>query len=247
MSLKTTEAITLRTYPYAEADRIVVFLSRGYGKVRGIARGARRMKSRFGSSLEPLSHVRLIFFARENQELASINSCDLLASHAGLRESLEGSYYCAYFAELLGEFSQEGEGNERLFRLALSVLETQAASLEARARYLESWLLRLEGVFPPFSECGRCGHSFEDGAVFIPSGGHEALCRKCAGPRDLRVGPEERAAFASIFSRNISRVDWSSWGAATLKNIGRLNSGLIQYHLEKSLKSDRFIRELNQC
>ncbi len=248
MALKSTEAITLRTYPYREADRIVVFFTRNYGKLRGIARGARRLKSHFGSSLEPMSYVRLVYFAKENQELASINSCDLLESHALLRGTLEGSYYCAYFSEMLNEFTQEGEANERIFRLLLAVLNPSLGlSWEARARYLETWMLRLEGVFPPLQNCGRCGRPLQSETIYVPSGGHEALCRKCTASGDLPLSAAELELVHTLLSKRISEIDWSRWNLQAMKNLGRLNSKLIQYHLEKTLKSGRFLKELNQC
>lgn len=248
MALKSSEAITLRTYPFGEADRIAVFFSRGYGKIRGIARGARLLKSHFGSTLEPMSYLRVIFFARENQELAVINSCDLLESHAAHRSTLEGSYYCAYVAELLNEFSQEGEVNEKLFRLALAVLDPNLClEWEMRARYLETWLLRLEGVFPPLQQCGRCGRALRAGAVCIGGGGQEALCRDCGGSGGLSLDADEHQLVREIFSRKIGAVPWGQWSRQALKNLGELNSKLIQYHLEKPLKTGRFLKELNQC
>jgi DNA repair protein RecO (recombination protein O) len=248
MGLKNTEAVTLRTYPYREADRIVVFFTRDFGKLRGIARGARRMKSPFGSTLEPLSYVRVIFFEKENQELASINSCDLLESHAVHRGTLEGSYYCAYFAEMLNEVAQEGEANEKLFRLLLAVLDPSLPlDWEMRARYLETWLLRLEGVFPSLQQCGRCGRRLTRSSVHIGGGGQHAVCGACAEASDWNLGAEELDLVMEIFSNKISAIRWKQWSRVVLKNLGRLNSKLIQYHLEKPLKSGRFLKELDPC
>src|SRR6185295_9473608 len=80
MPLLQSDAIILKTYPLGEADRIVSFFTRDYGKVRGVANGARRMKNRFGASLEPLAHSRLMFFERENRDLVRIQSSELLDS-----------------------------------------------------------------------------------------------------------------------------------------------------------------------
>ncbi|MBI2822379.1 MAG: DNA repair protein RecO [Acidobacteria bacterium] len=248
MALRSTEAVTLRTYPYRESDRIAVFLTRSYGKVRAIARGARLLRSRFGASLEPMSHVRLIFFEKENQELAVVNSCDLVQGHAAHRATLEGSYYCVYFSELLNEFSQEREVNERVFRLLLSVLDLSVnLPWEVRARYLETWLLRLEGVFPVPQYCAGCGRGMEDQTVYLPGAGQGALCRNCSSPGDMSLGDEERRLVLAIFSRKIAAVDWRQWSSQALKNLGQLNSKLVQYHLEKPLKSDRFLKDLDRC
>ena len=80
MPLKESEAIILRSYPLGEGDRLVSFLSRSTGRLRGVARGARRPKSRFGSTLEPLSHIRIWFYERETRDLVRINQCELIRS-----------------------------------------------------------------------------------------------------------------------------------------------------------------------
>ncbi len=75
MPARVSESILLRTYPLREADLIVSFLTRDQGKLRGVARAARRPKSRFGAGLERLSHVRMFYFQRENRELVTLDSC----------------------------------------------------------------------------------------------------------------------------------------------------------------------------
>ena len=122
MPLYTTEALILRTYKLKEADRIVVFLTRDRGKKRGVAHGARRMRSPFGGALEPLSRVGVTYFEKEQRELVSLNYADTITSplRAGGAEALGHS---AYFAELLDEWAPEGDPNETLFRLGSSVVE----------------------------------------------------------------------------------------------------------------------------
>ncbi|TDI15070.1 MAG: DNA repair protein RecO [Acidobacteria bacterium] len=149
MSGYQSEALTLRTYPYAESHKIAVFLTRNFGKVRGVAYGAQKAKGRFSGALEPLTHLRLTFSRKENQELASLNNCEILQVFPGYQLSLEVNLHFSYFAELLVEFSREEEESELLFRLSLAVLEaTQKISIDRVARYFELWLLKLEGVLP---------------------------------------------------------------------------------------------------
>src|SRR4051812_2867377 len=84
MPARVSEAFIIQTYPLQESDLIVSFLSRDFGKLRGVARRARRPKSPFGSSFERLSKVRISFFHKENRELVSIDACDLLQSQFSL-------------------------------------------------------------------------------------------------------------------------------------------------------------------
>jgi len=147
--LQSCSALTLRTYPFGEANKVAVFLSPELGQLRGVAYGAARSKSRFGSGLEPLSQVRLSYRRKENQELAVIENCEIIRPSPAYRLDWGQSLYFGYFAELLVEFSREQAPNERLFRLALAVIEaSESVSIQLLARYFEYWLLRLEGVLP---------------------------------------------------------------------------------------------------
>jgi DNA repair protein RecO (recombination protein O) len=147
--LVSCEAITLRSYPFAEANKIVVFLTREYGLVRGVAYGAKKSRSRFGASLEPLTHVKLAFKRREHQELAVIENCEIIRALPAYELSWEQNLYFGYFAELLVEFGREQIESERVFRLSLAVLEAvKDVPISLLARYFEFWVLRLEGVLP---------------------------------------------------------------------------------------------------
>src|SRR5215831_13719951 len=102
MALHTTDAYVLRTYSLAEADKICVFLTREMGKVRGVAHGARKMKSRFGSALELFTEVSLTFFQREGRELVSISNCEIVHSHFQVAaRGFEVAAAFSYLAELL--------------------------------------------------------------------------------------------------------------------------------------------------
>jgi DNA repair protein RecO (recombination protein O) len=153
MNAYQSEALTLRTYAYAESHKIAIFLTRDFGKVRGVAYGAKKPRTRFGSSLEPLTHIRLTFSRKENQELAVIQSCEILRAFSADQMTWETSLHFGYFAELLNEFSKEQEESDKLLRLALAVLEaSHKVPLESLTRYFELWLLQLEGVLPLLAE-----------------------------------------------------------------------------------------------
>jgi DNA repair protein RecO (recombination protein O) len=150
MPLYTADALVLRTYKLAEADRIVVFLTRDRGKKRGVAAHARRPRSRFTGALEPLTETRIAYFEREGRELVNLNYAETVRSPlaAANPESLS---YSHYFAELIDACAADADTDERLFRLGCSVLDALATGtpVDALARYFECWLLRLQGVYPP--------------------------------------------------------------------------------------------------
>src|SRR6185369_4962616 len=117
MRLVTTDAIVLRSYNLAESDRIVVCLTRTAGLVRAVAKGARRMKSRFGAALEPFTLIKLAFYERENRELVTISHVEILTSRFELASQPEASEVLAYMGELVSEFAPPHESNEKLFRM----------------------------------------------------------------------------------------------------------------------------------
>jgi DNA repair protein RecO len=153
MSVYRSEAFALKNYPFNELHKLVVFLTRHYGKVRAVAHGAKHIRSRFGSSLELLTRVQLTFQQKENQDLAVIQQCEIVQAFPAYRLSLEINLYFNYFAELLMEFSHEHAESETLFRLTAATLEAcHSVSPTLLARYFELWTLRLEGVLPPVEE-----------------------------------------------------------------------------------------------
>src|SRR5262249_46454605 len=97
---RVSEALVLRTYPFQEADLVVSFLARDQGKLRGVAKRARRPKSAFGAGLERLSHVRMSYFQRENRELVNLDSCELIRSQFGLVSDYQAGVALDYLAEV---------------------------------------------------------------------------------------------------------------------------------------------------
>src|SRR5574342_565384 len=126
MPVYKSEALILRTYKLGEADRIVVFLTRDRGKKRGVAKGARRPRSRFTGALEPLTEVRVAYFEKERRELVGLNYAETQRSPLALGNA-EALGHVGYFAELLDEWAQDADADDRLYRLGTSMLDGMAA------------------------------------------------------------------------------------------------------------------------
>jgi recombinational DNA repair protein (RecF pathway) len=163
MPLYTADALVLRTYKLAEADRIVVFLTRDRGKKRGVAPHARRPRSRFLGALEPLTEVRLAYFEWERRELVNLNYAETVRTPLATADP-ECLAYSHYFAELIDAWAADADADERLFRLGVSMLDalTDGAPGDALARYFECWLLRLQGVYPADIALSRGAMAFID-------------------------------------------------------------------------------------
>ena len=182
MPLHQSDSIILKTYPLGEADRIVAFFSRDYGKLRGVANGARRMKNRFVASLEPLAHSRIQFFEKENRELVRIQSADLLDSPMKLFADYDRAVCAGRLVELVDRFLPEHEPQDaafRLVRMTVRALE-QGCPIDFAKCYFEVWMLRLSGVFPDLFLCSVCGRSMEiHDERFLAAGLQAVICSSC--------------------------------------------------------------------
>jgi DNA repair protein RecO (recombination protein O) len=145
-----SESFILQTYPFREADLVVSFFTRDQGKLRGIARRARRPKSSFGSGLERLSHATVSYYQKESRELVSLNSCDLMQSQFALASNYEASVALDYLAEVTEQLLPPNETNERHFRLLIAVLESMRAGggVWTAVTYFALWAVRLAGLLP---------------------------------------------------------------------------------------------------
>ncbi len=164
MPLVETESLVIKTYNLAEADKIVVLLTRDHGVVRGVAKGAKRLKSKFGSGLEPFSTVRVEYFEKESSELVSIQKVDLIRSSFEAASNPDFLQKFSYLADLLITFSPPHDPNETLYRMVKACIDVgcdDADALLATGVYFEIWLLRLSGFLPDWSRCDGCSRVFE--------------------------------------------------------------------------------------
>ena len=195
MGLVETEAFVLRTYRLAEADKIVVCLTRDAGVVRGVARGARRLKSRFGASLEPFTLVSLSFYAKEGRELVSLRSAEILRSYFGLASDAETVAALEYLSELALEFAPPHDPNENLFRMVRACLEAIAdapGAIQALTRYYELWTLKLSGFLPDLRSCAVCRKTLAPRETAYVGLENSLKCGPCANEAGLPVSAEAR-------------------------------------------------------
>jgi len=239
MGLAETEAIVLRTYKLAEADKIIVFLSQHAGVMRGVARGARRLKSKFGASLEPFTLISLSYFEKEGQELVSISQTEILRSHFELSKNTEVVSALEYLAGLILEFTPPHEPNEKIFRMFRACLEAtleSPADLRQITRYCEVWLLKLAGFLPGLNSCVNCKESFGEKSAKTYLGIDGALrCERCAHKADMPVGVEATARLRA--TQRLSPAAWARAGDASTesarKELSQMTERLITRALER--------------
>jgi len=194
MALLETEALILRSYNLAEADKIVVCLSRSAGLIRGVAKGCRKLKNRFGASLEPFTLINLTYYEKEHQELVSFRQTEILKSRFNLSSNASLLAGFSYMGDLLIDFSPPHQANDNLFRMALAAFEAVADTpddLEAVLRYFEVWLLKLEGFLPDLRTCAGCQKVFGDEVVYL--GPDLSLrCVQCSQARGTAISQRLR-------------------------------------------------------
>jgi DNA repair protein RecO (recombination protein O) len=244
MALLTTEALVLRGYKLGETSKLVVLLTRERGKLRAVARGARGARSRYQSALEPLSEVRATLYGRQGAELWRLGPAELVHSafRAGAR-SLESAMALLGCAEMLDAFSPDDFAEEKVYRLAIAVVRAaeQGAAPELLSRYLESWLLKLHGVYPALDRCASCAGALPGGRLAYHRPAQGFVCRDC----EPASGPLLSAAAAALLGEIFRRPPESFTGSpgAESAELESFHRERIAEHLERDLRGARVIRE----
>jgi len=231
MALYRDEAVVLRTYKLGEADRIIVLFSRGRGKIRAVAKGVRRTKSRFGSRLEPGSVVSLQLF--EGRNLDTVTQVEQICAHSNIRSNLENYGRAAIVLETVDAVAQQGDTNPALYKLLTGALaELDRSANAAVVSAFVGRLLALEGVQPSMEVCVGCGSETDLVAIDLAQGG--VLCRGCRQGRPISSGA--RQAFASVLAGRVRHVlDTAS--PEVCQELEALSAALIEQHIERRLRS----------
>ena len=212
MPLVETESLVIKSYNLAEADRIVVLLTHDHGVVRGVAKGAKRLKSKFGSGLEPFSIVRAEYFQKDSVELVSIQKIDLIRSNFTAASNPDFLQKFSYLGDLLITMSPPHDPNETLYRMVKACIETAAtdpATLLSTGVYFELWLLRLAGYLPDWSKCDECGRSFDDNEESSVRANFHLICGGCRKSSGRVLDGTGRSIAAS--ARRLSPVEFAKF------------------------------------
>ena len=199
MAIIETEGLVLRSFGLSEADKIVVFLTREHGLVRGVAKGAKRLKSRFGGSLEPFSIVNLTYYQKEDRELVSIKQSEIIRSFFETASNPTLFQKFAYIVELLNDFVPPSDPNERLYRMAKVCLETADENPEMLIQmilYFELWLLKLGGYLPSWERCDNCRRTLNRLEQSNLQINFHLVCQNCQKSRgNWTISGEQREIF----------------------------------------------------
>jgi DNA repair protein RecO (recombination protein O) len=241
MPLKESEAIVLRSFPIGEADRLVSFLSRTDGRLRGVARGARRTKSQFGSTLEILSHVRIWFYERETRDLVRISQCELVESFYAAQGDYDRSIAFALISEVVEAVLPEHEAADPVFRLVLVVSRAISAGkgILASLAYFGLWSARLAGWLPGLDRCQNCGRAFSNvGAYLQPSG--DLVCSDCRIGGEL-VAQETLQLGKRILAEKLDQFLDTPPVEMELKKVIQFSLNIIEREIDKKLSTRKLV------
>jgi len=250
MPLRETEAVVLRTYRLGEADKIVSFFTRQFGRLRAAATGAQRPKSRYGGSLEPLSYVRLWLFERENRDLLRLNSAELVESFYDMQKDYRLQVAVQYLVEVSERILPEREVNERAFRLLLAVGRglKRSGEVDRPLVYFNYWLLRLAGFLPDLEHCAACGKALGDRPGYYGRGSEGLLCADCrSGRTGLTRQTASPAALGLAAAIRRSPLDqWLAAGETPTAGVRELRLFLeevLEAHAERKFVTRELLNE----
>jgi DNA repair protein RecO (recombination protein O) len=246
MALRESEAIVLRTYPFREADLLVTLFTRLEGKVRGVARSAKKSKRRFGGALEPLTCVRAFYNLREGQELARLDSCEVLDSPLAAEISYARAVALGHIAELLDELLPDREANDAIFRLAISVLHALAGSeVWMPVTYFELWLTRLVGFLPELTECIVCGRNLSRSRAWFHALADGLMCADDKRLASSQLSIESRALAAQMLRAPVETFLGKPWPKSQCADLRKFLIQTLERHIEKKLVTPGMLEKIS--
>lgn len=249
MLLQSSQAIVLQAIDYAEWDRIISLYTKDFGRIKGIAKGAKRSQKRFGSALEPFTHIEIFFVDKGTSGLNRLERCHILNAFPEIADNIKKVVFGNYFLELVNSLTPEHERNSEIFSLLLFFIELlkQENFREGLMRIFEFRLFSFLGYQPQFLYCVNCRKKFnlQDNYKFsIKQGG--IVCSQCQilqtdllplSNGTIRIF--QQAQKLSLLKLN--RIFFSP----TEHEEGKVIFGkFLQYHMGKKPKSLEIIEQL---
>jgi DNA repair protein RecO (recombination protein O) len=240
------KAIVINTYKLGEADKIIVMFSGSKGKIRAVAKGIRKTKSKFGAALEPFSVVDLLI--HEGKSLDTVQQAEIIMSFKEVRADLDKLKFGSVMLELIDKVGQEEEDSYEAFSLllaALQCLKEADAGYQTLLTLFQLKLMTTLGYRPHMGRCPSCGGPLPPSdaqSVFsLRFGG--LLCGGCSekDPEAVTLSSETRAHIVDALDTPLARWRDLNFEAENVKGIARLTELFVAYHLDRKLKSPRFL------
>jgi DNA repair protein RecO (recombination protein O) len=251
MSVLTSEAVVLRTWPLRESDLIVSFFTRDYGRLKGVAKAALKSRKRFGGALEPMTMARAWFAERPRQELVRLDQLEIVRSPLSAPVDQVRLAVLSFFAELIDEALPEHDPQETVFRLLVSVLEqTTAAQSNGNAEvsaeigqpwmaltYFSLWMTRLMGLLPDVSRCTACGEPLRPTEVSFSSYSDGLFCAVHRGSNSNSLTADSWQLAQRMLRAPASAFSAEPWTRRRAQDLRRFAVQSLERHLERKLRT----------
>jgi DNA repair protein RecO (recombination protein O) len=236
MTMRTSEAIVLRTWPFHEADVLVSLFTRDYGKVRGVAKSGAKSQKRFGGTLEPMTRVRSSYSEKGRQEIVRLNSFEMLWSPLSDPVDYGRVAALSFFAEILEDALPEHDPQDAMFRLAASTAEqTLAGRCWLPVAYFSLWMARLMGWLPSLESCIMCGRSLAGGPGYFHALAEGLFCGEHRQATYSSLSPGSVQDAYRILREPITALASEQWQRTRAADLRRFAVLTLERHLEKKL------------
>ena len=248
MALYKTRAIVIKSMNLSESDRLITFMTENHGKVKCVAKGARKAKNQFWGSLEPMSLIHLIYFGREHQSLFRLNHSDIIESFQTIRDDFDKLYTGIYFLDLIDAMILEGHWEPKVFGLLYQALVAlnQQNELEPLRRLFEIRLLSLSGYKPQLEQCVLCRKTPANGMIPFSYAHNGILCSSCSNSArvDIQFSVGTRNYIKKLLEVEIKTCERLKFPKSQTEEIEKVTHRLVLSHLGRELKSYPFIKNM---
>ena len=246
-----TSALILDMKDFGETDRIVTFYTSNFGKLKGIAKGAKKSQRRFGAAMDLFSCVSLSFFSKEIHGLVMVNQCQIQQVFPSLHKDIIPMGYGSYMAELINEMTAERVEHQDIFEMLVhffSLLD-RFPPREEYLRIFEMRLLFALGYCPSLTRCVACKKELEKGKDFrfsISRGG--VVCAFCSnnGKDEYSVSQGTLKLLQQAYILSIDKISRLIFSTQALAESREFLPRFIQYHLGKELKTSKFLKKMEK-
>ncbi len=243
MSVLTSEAVVLRTWPVHESDLIVSFFTRDYGRMKGVAKAALKSRKRFGGALEPMTLARAWFAERPRQELVRLDQLEIVRSPLATPVDAVRLTALSFYAELLDEVLPEHDPQETVFRLLVSVLEQTTVAQSDIVQpwmamtYFSLWMTRLMGLLPDIAHCTACGEALRPSEVSFSSYHDGLFCAAHRNGSGNALTADSWQLAQRMLRAPVSAFAGESWPRRRGTDLRRFALQSLERHLERKLKT----------
>jgi DNA repair protein RecO (recombination protein O) len=245
MGVLSSEAVVLRTWPVHEADLVVSFLTRDFGKMRGVAKSALKSRKRFGGALEPMTVARAYFVERPRQELVRLDQLEIIRSPLSAPVDHVRLTVLSVFAEVLEEALPDHDPQETVFRLVLSVLEqTTVERPWMPLTYFQLWMTRLMGLLPDIAHCTACGEALVAGETNFNNHADGLFCNVHRNGNASELSADSWQMAIRMLRAPVATFADESWPRRRGQDLRRFTLQALERHMERRLRAAEALARL---